>query len=63
MNASDYLSGAKANDNYLALGGDPVTTPWDPQLGETMRTVGRAVYEETVTDQLLASLTQGALEE
>lgn len=63
MNASDYLSGTKANDNYLALGGDPVTTPWDPQLGETMRTVGRAVYEETVTDQLLASLTQGALEE
>ncbi len=58
MNASDYLSGAKTNGSYLALDGDPAATPWDPELAEAMRTTGRAVYEETVADQLLADLAR-----
>jgi len=58
MSPGDYLSGARTNDSYLALSGDPVATPWDPGLGETMRATGRAVYEETVADQLLADLTR-----
>jgi hypothetical protein len=56
MNASDYVSGAGATGSYVALSGDPAGTPWDPELGEMMRRTGRAVYEETVTDQLLADL-------
>jgi len=60
MNASDYVSGAGATGSYVALSGDPAGTPWDPELGETMRRTGRAVYEETVTDQLLADLAECA---
>jgi uncharacterized protein (TIGR02679 family) len=58
MSASDYLSGAETDGSYLALSGDPVATPWDPQLRETMRATGRAVYEETVADQLLTDLAE-----
>jgi RNA polymerase sigma factor (sigma-70 family) len=36
---------------------EPVPTPWEPELYETMRTTGRAIYEETVADQLLADLS------
>ncbi len=56
MSASDYAAGAAVNDLYQPLTGDPVATPWDPALAEAMRATGRAVYEETVADQLLASL-------
>ena len=52
------LSGAQTNGNYLALDSDPAATPWDPELAEAMRTTGRAVYEETVADQLLADLAR-----
>lgn len=58
MSASDYLAGAKTAAPYVPLTGDPVPTPWDPELRETMRETGRAVYEETVTDQLLTDLAQ-----
>ncbi len=58
MNAGDYLSGAAAMGSSLALTGDPVATPWDAELSETMRATGRAVYEETVADQLLADLAR-----
>jgi uncharacterized protein (TIGR02679 family) len=58
MNASDYLAGAKTDGPCVALNGDPVATPWDPELRETMRETGRAVYEETVTDHLLRDLTE-----
>jgi len=57
MTAGDYLSGVKAGDTAVALAGDPVPTPWEPELCETMRTTGRAIYEETVADQLLADLS------
>ncbi len=53
MGASDYRLAARAG---VRLGGDPVDTPWDPGLRETMRAEGHAVYEETVGDQLLADL-------
>lgn len=58
MNAGDYLSGAAAMGSSPALTGDPVPTPWDAELSETMRATGRAVYEETVADQLLADLAR-----
>jgi uncharacterized protein (TIGR02679 family) len=57
MSAGDYQVGAAANDRYQELTGDPVATPWDPELAEVMSATGRAVYEETVADQLLASLS------
>jgi uncharacterized protein (TIGR02679 family) len=56
MTAGDYLSGVKASDTSVALRGEPVPTPWEPGLGETMRATGRAIYEEAVADQLLADL-------
>jgi uncharacterized protein (TIGR02679 family) len=58
MTAADYLSGVKAGDTAVALKGDPVPTPWEPGLRETMHATGRAIYEETVADQLLADLRQ-----
>ncbi|HMD93228.1 MAG TPA: TIGR02679 family protein [Trebonia sp.] len=60
MTAGDYLSGIQAGDMAIALKGDPVPTPWEPELRETMRATGRAVYEETVADQLLADLAVAA---
>jgi uncharacterized protein (TIGR02679 family) len=56
MTAGDYLSGVEAGDTAIALRGDPVPTPWEPELRETMRSIGRAIYEETVADQLLTDL-------
>jgi uncharacterized protein (TIGR02679 family) len=60
MTAGDYLSGIKAGDTAVALKGDPVPTPWEPELRETMRTTGRAIYEETVADELLADLSDAS---
>ncbi len=57
MSVRDYLLGVEASDTPVALRGDPVPTPWAPELGETMRATGRAIYEETVADQLLADLS------
>jgi uncharacterized protein (TIGR02679 family) len=56
MNASDYLAGAERDAPCVPLTGDPVPTPWDTELRETMCETGRVVYEETVTDQLLVDL-------
>ena len=61
MTASDYLSGVKAGRYGRSPSkGDPVPTPWEPGLRETMRATGRAVYEETVADQLLADLSDAS---
>lgn len=57
MTADDYVSGVKASDLTVSLKGDPMPTPWEPALHETMRRTGRAIYEETVADQLLADLS------
>ena len=59
MTAADYLSGVRAGDTAVTLKGDPVPTPWEPGLHEAMRATGRAIYEETVADQLLADLSAG----
>ncbi len=56
MTAADYLAGARSNDLYQELAGDPVPTPWDPELSEAMRATGRVLYEEAVADRLLLSL-------
>lgn len=55
MAASDYRLAASRG---VSLQGDPVATPWDAELREAMHTMDRAVYEETVGDQLLADLTE-----
>jgi uncharacterized protein (TIGR02679 family) len=60
MTADDYLSGVKTSDTSVALRGEPVPTPWEPELRETMRATGRAIYEETVADQLLADLREAS---
>jgi Protein of unknown function C-terminus (DUF2399) len=57
MTAGDYLAGVQASDSPVGLKGEPVPTPWEPGLYETMRTTGRAIYEETIADQLLADLS------
>jgi uncharacterized protein (TIGR02679 family) len=56
MTAGDYVSGVEAVETAIPLKGDPVPTPWEPALRETMRATGRAIYEETVADQLMADL-------
>ncbi|MGD0684984.1 MAG: DUF2399 domain-containing protein [Streptosporangiaceae bacterium] len=56
MSATDYLAGAQTAAPCVPLTGDPAATPWDPGLRETIHETGRAVYEETVTDHLLADL-------
>ena len=55
MGASDYQSAARSG---VGLGGDPLDTPWDPELREAMRAGGHAVYEETVGSLLLADLAE-----
>jgi uncharacterized protein (TIGR02679 family) len=57
MSASDYIAGVRADADYVALSGAPQPTPWDPALAEAMASAGRAVYEETVADALIADLT------
>ena len=60
MTAGDYLSGVKAGDMAVALAGNPVPTPWEPELRKTMHATGRVVYEETVADQLLTDLSDAS---
>jgi uncharacterized protein (TIGR02679 family) len=43
MGASDYQQGGVSG---VLLTGDPVETPWEPELREAMRSDGHAVYEE-----------------
>ncbi len=56
MTAADYLAGVRADADYVALSGSPEPTSWDPVLAEAMVTAGRAVYEESVADPLIADL-------
>ena len=58
MSAGDYQAAIDANGAGAMLAGEPAATPWDPELSERMRAAGCAVYEETVTDQLLTDLSQ-----
>lgn len=56
MSASDYLAGVRADGQHVPLSGAAVPTPWDDQLARAMTGMGRAVYEESVTDALLSDL-------
>jgi uncharacterized protein (TIGR02679 family) len=56
MSASDYLAGVRADGEHVALAGAARATPWDDQLAQAMTAMGRAVYEESVTDALLSDL-------
>ena len=63
MSAVDYresLNVASAERLDLpTLVGEPVSTPWDPDLAELMSTAGRAVEEEAVLTTLLDDLRAG----
>ncbi|GAB2711795.1 TIGR02679 family protein [Kitasatospora kifunensis] len=50
--ALTHLPGAAC----LPLTGDPIPTPWDPALADSMRGSGYAVHEETVLPLLLEDL-------
>lgn len=54
MTAADYLAAVRADS--VSLAGTPRPTPWDPALAETMAAMGKVVYEESVTDTLIADL-------
>jgi uncharacterized protein (TIGR02679 family) len=52
--AADYRTAVR--QGTVTLAGIPQPTPWDPELSETMTVYGRAVYEESVADRLIADL-------
>jgi uncharacterized protein (TIGR02679 family) len=58
--AADYESALRNNADYVGLAGTPQPTPWAPSLAAAMTAHGRAVYEESVADGLIADLTRGA---
>ncbi len=57
MTAADYRAGVRADADYVPLTGPPQPTPWDPSLSKAMAASGRAVYEESVADALIADLS------
>lgn len=61
LSAADYLAATATldADHALPLVGNPVPTPWDPDLAAAMSTRGLAVHEEAIVPDLLAAL-QGA---
>jgi uncharacterized protein (TIGR02679 family) len=54
--ANDYRVAAAALTETIALDGGFVQATWDPELATTMRSVGRAVFEEQLLAHLLADL-------
>ena len=60
FSAAEYESAIKKNADYVSLAGTPQPTPWDPSLAATMTEHGRAVYEESVADRLIADLAGAA---
>ncbi|MFE0122521.1 TIGR02679 family protein [[Kitasatospora] papulosa] len=54
MSTADYLSGVRADSDHVRLSGKRQDTCWEPELAEAMERENRAVYEEAVTDTLLA---------
>ncbi|PNE38510.1 TIGR02679 family protein [Streptomyces noursei] len=54
MGVGDYLSGVRADSDHVQLSGKRQDTCWEPELAEAMARENRAVYEEAVTDTLLA---------
>jgi uncharacterized protein (TIGR02679 family) len=58
--ATDYEAAIKSNADYVGLAGTPQPTPWAPSLATAMIAHGRAVYEESVADHLIADLASAA---
>ena len=58
--AADYEHAIRDGAGSVLLAGTRQPTPWDAALGETMAAHGQAVYEESVTGQLIADLSEPA---
>ena len=58
MAAADYREAIREDADHVKLSGPPQPTPWDPALADAMTAAGRAVYEESVADPLIADLTR-----
>jgi uncharacterized protein (TIGR02679 family) len=56
MSAPDYQEAIREDSDHVKLSGAPQPTRWDPALADAMITAGRAVYEESVADPLIADL-------
>ncbi|WP_240467950.1 DUF2399 domain-containing protein [Streptomyces dangxiongensis] len=59
LSAADYLDALAElpTDRLAPLAGDPVATPWDPDLGQAMSQRGLAVHEEALLRRLLPDLS------
>jgi uncharacterized protein (TIGR02679 family) len=57
LSAADYREAVREDADHVPLSGPPQPTPWDPALADAMAATGRAVYEESVADPLIADLT------
>jgi uncharacterized protein (TIGR02679 family) len=58
LSADDYREAIREDADHVKLSGPPQPTPWDPALADAMAATGRAVYEESVADPLIADLTR-----
>jgi uncharacterized protein (TIGR02679 family) len=58
LTAEDYLEAVREDADHVKLSGPSQPTPWDPALADAMAATGRAVYEESVADPLIADLTR-----
>ena len=56
MSATDYQEAIREDADHVKLSGLPQPTRWDPALADAMTAAGRAVYEESVADPLIADL-------
>jgi uncharacterized protein (TIGR02679 family) len=56
MSATDYREAIREDADHVKLSGMPQPTGWDPALADAMIATGRAVYEESVADPLIADL-------
>ena len=56
--AVDYREAVREDADHVKLSGPPQPTPWDPALADAMAAAGRAVYEESVADPLIADLAR-----
>jgi uncharacterized protein (TIGR02679 family) len=60
---ADYETAIKHNADYVSLAGTPQPTWWAPTLATAMTAHGRAVYEESVADDLIKDLAPDAVAE
>jgi len=60
LTAADYEIAIGKGADYVNLAGTPQPTPWDPPLASSMTAHGRAIYEESVADGLIADLARDA---